>query len=112
MLFSLLVSRPPSPDPLHDQALLFAKAILCEQHQLYRVFFLADGVDTARDTPESATQQAWTELQQQHQLDLVVCVTDFQRRYGKESCSTAFTLSGMGQLADASHCSDRLITIR
>ncbi|MYM62205.1 DsrE family protein [Pseudomaricurvus sp. HS19] len=115
MLFSLLVSRPPSPDPQYDQALQLATAILNDKHRLYRVFFVASGVSTAcpgTGCTGSATTQAWVEIQQQHQLDLVVCVTDYQQRYGKEPCNSGFTLSGMGQLADASHCSDRLITIR
>ena len=115
MHFSLLVSCPPSPDPTADKALQFATALLAAGHHLYRVFFVAEGVNVAATLAESGDQHAsegWAQLQHNHNLDLVVCITDYQQRFGKASCNPAFTLSGMGQLADASHHSERVVSFR
>ena len=63
----------------------------------------------------------WTELQKEHDLDLVVCIAAAQRRglldedeakrQGKDANNIAegFRISGLGQLIEAGIQSDRLV---
>ncbi|WP_091385023.1 sulfurtransferase complex subunit TusD [Microbulbifer marinus] len=127
MKFSLAVYSAPHSAQAAASALRFARALLHEGHELYRVFFYCDGVHigSSLSTPpqdELDLLAGWQALQQQHQLDLVVCIAAAQRR-GVLSDSEAnrlekpaanlapgFELAGLGQLADAVAQSDRLIT--
>jgi tRNA 2-thiouridine synthesizing protein D len=64
----------------------------------------------------------WAELAQQHDLDLVICVSSAlkhgmldqveanRRRLPSPTIHSQFTVSGLGQLVDACAQSDRLIT--
>ncbi|SHE66179.1 tRNA 2-thiouridine synthesizing protein D [Microbulbifer donghaiensis] len=127
MKFSLAVYSAPHSSQAAASALRFARALLREGHQLYRVFFYCDGVHngsslSAPPQDETDLLAGWQALQQQHQLDLVVCIAAAQRR-GVLSDSEAsrlekpaanlaagFELAGLGQLADAVAQSDRLVT--
>ena len=127
MKFALAVYAAPHSAESAASALRFARAVLAEGHELYRVFFYCDGVHNGsslaappQDEPDLLTQ--WQTLQEEHQLDLVVCIAAAQRR-GLLSESEAqrlerpaanladgFELAGLGQLADAVVQSDRLVT--
>ncbi|HFB98471.1 MAG TPA: sulfurtransferase TusD, partial [Bryobacterales bacterium] len=66
-------------------------------------------------------QKRWTELAEEHELDLVVCVAAAQRRglldedemkrHGKDANNIApgFRISGLGQLIEAGIQCDRLV---
>lgn len=127
MKFSIIVQSSPFSSQGPATALRFAKALLEQGHELYRVFFYADGTLIAnnlitspqdeRDLPE-----AWAELKKQNGLDIVVCIAaavkrgvideNEARRYEKENSNLhpEFELSGLGQLAEAIAVSDRVIT--
>ena len=127
MIFSLAVHAPPSSQS-SDSAYQFAHAVASSnQHQLYRVFFYHDGVYTAsllncppQDEPDHTS--SWQNLSIQHHVDLVVCIAAALRRgiidhneadrYDKPASNLAdhFSLSGLGQLVEATVKSDRFIT--
>ena len=127
MIFSLAVYAPPSSQA-SDSAYQFANAVVAtELHQLYRVFFYHEGVYTASllncpPQDEINHTERWQALSIQHQVDLVICIAAALRRgiidsneadrYDKTASNLAdhFSLSGLGQLAEATVKSDRLIT--
>lgn len=127
MKFSLVVYGAPHASQSAATALRFARALLAQGHQLYRVFFYGDGVHngsalSAPPQDESDTAGDWQSLQREHQLDLVVCIAAAQRRgllseseasrLEKPAANLAggFELAGLGQLADATANSDRVVT--
>lgn len=127
MKYSLVIYAAPSSQQGADTALRFAESALKQGHDIYRVFFYSNGVHngSALAVPpqdEVNIPQRWQSLAQQHNLDLVICIAAALRRglldqqeadrYGKEAhnCSEDFSVSGLGQLLDASVQSDRLIT--
>lgn len=127
MKFSLAIYGAPHAAQSAATALRFARALLDQGHELYRVFFYCDGVHngsalSAPPQDEADTVAGWQTLQREHDLDLVVCIAAAQRR-GILSASEAarqekpaanladgFELVGLGQLADAVAASDRLVT--
>ncbi|MGD9786556.1 MAG: sulfurtransferase complex subunit TusD [Sulfuricellaceae bacterium] len=127
MKFGIMVSEGPYTHQASDSAYNFAKAALEKGHEIYRVFFYHDGVNnsTAFTTPPQDDRNIvnrWSELAQQHNLDLVVCVAaaqrrgivdaDEQKRHGKSGNNLApgFRISGLGQLVEAGIQCDRLVT--
>ncbi len=91
-----------------------------------RVFFYHDGVNngTRLTTPPQDDRnivRRWSELAEQHGLDLVVCVAAAQRRgivdageakrQGKDADNIAsgFRISGLGQLIEVGIQADRLM---
>ena len=125
--FSLAVYAAPYSSQASYSALRFAQALLAEGHQLHRVFFYQDGVHNsthlaAPPQDELNLINAWQQLAQQHQVDLVVCIAaalrrglmneEEAKRYNKYSHNLAdgFSISGLGQLLEAAVSSDRLIT--
>jgi len=124
---SLLILSAPGATQAPNSAYAFARAVLRRGHQLHRVFFYGEGVQlgNAQAVPaqdELNRQQRWAELGQQHDVELVLCVssairrgvldTTEAKRYDKAAANMhpAFTLAGLGELVDASYESDRLIT--
>lgn len=127
MKFTLVIFSAPHSAQGAASALRFARALLASGHNLYRVFFYGDGVHNASalgapPQDESHIVAGWQALQQQYQLDLVVCIAAAQRRgllsvseaerLGKPAANLAagFELAGLGQLVDAVVYSDRLVT--
>ena len=126
MKFGILVNEGPYQHQASDTAYQFTKAALEKGHQIYRVFFYHDGVNngTRLTTPPQDDRNItvrWTELAQEHDLDLVVCIAAAQRRgivdedemkrQGKDANNIApgFRISGLGQLIEAGIQSDRLM---
>lgn len=127
MLFSVHVLAPPYSRQSNLTALQFCLAVLRQGHQIKRVFFSGDGVQSATTfgvPPQDEFQiyQGWIELARLHQVELVVCISACLRR-GVVNASEAeryqlpgnnlapeFVLAGLGQLVDAALESDRLIT--
>ena len=120
MRISLLVQGSPHSSDACRQALQFAKAVIEENHELFRVFFYKDAALIANrsfqvPTDEWNVQEAWQDFARQNNLRLEVCVGAAQRR-GVEAPSTesesnsGFEIVGLGQFAEAAMASDRLVT--
>lgn len=126
MKFGIVVNEGPYTHQAADTAYQFTKAALEKGHEIVRVFFYHDGVNngTRLTTPpqdERNIVKRWSELAQQHKLDLVVCVAAAQRRgivdrdeakrHGKDADNIApgFRISGLGQLIEAGVLADRLV---
>ena len=127
MIYSLLVLSSPFSGQCSRTAAEFAQHVLARGHSIHRIFFLDTGTLTSaansvfpqgEDTPLTH----WTDLSDQHDLDLVVCISSALKygmldqteadRYERPHATihSAFTVSGLGQLVDACATSDRLIT--
>ena len=126
MKIGIQVNEGPYQHQASDSAYLFAKAAIEKGHEIFRIFFYHDGVNngTRLTTPpqdDRHIQNRWTELAEQHGVDLVVCVAAAQRRgicdadeskrNGKDADNIApgFRISGLGQLIEAGIQSDRLV---
>ena len=126
MKYTLLINEGPYQHQSADTALQFARAALEKGHEIFRVFFYHDGVNngtrlTVPPSDDRQLQKAWTELAQQHGLDLVICIAAAQcrgimdegeaKRQGLDAHNIApgFRISGLGQLVEGGIQSDRLI---
>ncbi|MGI9303584.1 MAG: sulfurtransferase complex subunit TusD [Gammaproteobacteria bacterium] len=127
MKFAILVNEGPYTHQAADTAYHFTAAALAKGHEIVRVFFYHDGVNngTRLTTPPQGDRnitRRWTELAEQHDLDMVVCVAAAQRRgivdpdeakrHGKDADNIApgFRISGLGQLVEAGVLADRVMT--
>ena len=126
MKYAILVNEGPYTHQASDSAYHFTEAVLRAGHKVVRVFFYHDGVHngTRLSVPpqdDRNISERWSELAQQHEVDLVLCVAAAQRRglldegeakrAGKDSNNMApgFQISGLGQLIEAGIQADRLI---
>jgi tRNA 2-thiouridine synthesizing protein D len=126
MKLTIQVNEGPYQHEAADSAYHFTKAALEKGHEIFRVFFYHDGVNngTRLTTPPQDDRnivKRWSELAEQHGLDLVVCVAAAQRRgivdegeakrNGKDATNIApgFRISGLGQLVEGAIQSDRLV---
>ncbi len=127
LVYCLLVRCGPHHQAQALTAYQFAHTLLQAGHAIDRVFFYQQGVLTASllNTPaqdEINITQQWQDLQIEHKLQLDVCIAaalkygiynDEEATRHNQPCSnlaTGFTLAGLGQLAAASACCDRLVT--
>ena len=127
MKLGILVSEGPYTHQASDTAFHFVAAAIEKGHDIYRIFFYHDGLNngTRLATPPQDDRNIinrWSELAQQYELDLVLCVAAAQRRgivdegeakrNGKDSNNIApgFRISGLGQLIEACIQCDRMIT--
>jgi len=127
MKFAIHVQGPPHASQAAQSALGFIRAALSQGHQVPRVFFsnlaVLNGSGLAvSPQDESDLHQAWQNLAQQHQVELLVCVSAALRqglldakeaqRYEKEhhNLSDCFAISGLGQLTEAAVECDRLVS--
>ncbi|MGA7179331.1 MAG: sulfurtransferase complex subunit TusD [Thiobacillaceae bacterium] len=126
MKFGIMVNEGPYTHQASDSAYQFVKAALAKGHEIFRVFFYHDGVNNATrltvpPQDDRNVVNRWSELGQQHNLDLVVCIAAAQRRglldeneasrQGKDANNIApgFRISGLGQLVEAGIQADRLV---
>ena len=126
MKFSVMVNEGPYTHQAADTAYHFSRAVLDAGHEIFRVFFYHDGVHngTRMTTPPQDDRHIvdrWSELADDHEIDLVVCVAAAQRRgildkdeakrNGKDGHNIApgFRISGLGQLIEAGIEADRLL---
>ena len=127
MIISLLVLGSPYSSQSVHSALRFATAATHKGHNLYRVFFYHDAVNTGNQliaAPQDELQlpDTWATLSQQYDIDLVVCIASALKhgvidateasRYDKPACNlqATFNLSGLGQWVDAILVSDRVVS--
>jgi tRNA 2-thiouridine synthesizing protein D len=125
---SVVVNEGPYTHQAADSAYHFTKAALEKGHQIFRVFFYHDGVNTGSrltvpPQDDRNIQRNWSELAQKHKLDLVLCIAAAQRRgildegeakrhakgEGAANVAAGFRISGLGQLIEAGIESDRLV---
>ena len=121
-----MVNEGPYTHQASDSAYHFTAAALRAGHEIVRVFFYHDGVNngTRLSVPpqdDRNISERWTELGQQHDLELILCVAAAQRRglldedeakrAGKDTniMAPGFQISGLGQLIDAGIQADRTI---
>ena len=126
MKLAVQVNEGPYQHQATDSAYHFTKAALEKGHEVFRVFFYHDGVlnGTRLTTPPQDDRNIvnrWSELAQEHNIDMVLCVAAAQRRgivddgeaerNGKDTTNSApgFRISGLGQLVEGGIQSDRLI---
>ena len=126
MKFAIMVNEGPYTHQASDSAYHFTAAALRAGHEIVRVFFYHDGVNngTRLSVPpqdDRNISERWTELGQQHDLELILCVAAAQRRglldedeakrAGKDTniMAPGFQISGLGQLIDAGIQADRTI---
>jgi len=124
--FSLLVTGAPYGTQASASALLFARALLAEGHALQRVFFYQEGVLNGNALVHPASDEVnlvtgWAGLADQYGVPLYLCVSaalrrgvvdsSEQQRQGLSAANLhpAFTLAGLGELAQAALTSERFI---
>ncbi|MCK0152415.1 sulfurtransferase complex subunit TusD [Alcanivorax sp. S6407] len=120
MQFALLVNAA-ADSPAALTALNTAKALHAHpQHQLYRLFFYADGIHLCHrhawrgDGDNANAAQQWQQWIQATGVSAEVCVGAAQRRgivsgdQGK-TLAEGFSLAGLGQWADAMINAERVI---
>jgi len=127
MKLSILVSEGPYTHQASDSAYRFTKAALEKGHEIFRVFFYHDGVNngtrfTVPPQDDRNLQKLWSELAEQHNLDMVVCIAAAQRRgimdeneakrqgIDGNNIAPGFRISGLGQLIEAGIQADRLVS--
>ncbi|MDH3377088.1 MAG: sulfurtransferase complex subunit TusD [Gammaproteobacteria bacterium] len=127
MKIAIMVNTGPYTHQASDTAYLFASAALRKGHEIYRVFFYHDGVNngtrlTVPPQDDRHVVNRWSELADQHGVDLVVCVAAAQRRgimdadeakrHGNnaDNLASGFRISGLGQLVEAAVQADRLVS--
>jgi len=126
MKFGILINEGPYQHQSVDSAYQFTKAALEKGHEIFRVFFYHDGVNTATrlavpPQDDRNITVLWQELAKKYELDLVVCIAAAQRRglldeneakrNGKNADNIAegFRISGLGQLIEAGIQSERMV---
>jgi len=127
MKFTIVITGAPYTTQAPHSAWRFTKAVLESGHYIHRVFLHGDGVLCASSLATAAQDeqdihQLWHELATRHQLDIVVCIASALKRgiinareserYNKEhfNLASSMQLSGLGQLIDGLHHSDRIVT--
>lgn len=126
MKFSIVIYTAPYSSESAATALRFAKSLIQQNHELYRVFFFGDGVHNASKLTivaqdEINLQHQWHELIEEHDIDSVICVSSALRRgildrteaerheLDTASAHDSSEVAGLGQLVDAAMHSDRVV---
>ena len=126
MKFGILVNEGPYTHQASDTAYQFTRAALEAGHEIVRVFFYHDGVNngTRLGVPPQDDRNItvrWSELAEQHNVELILCVAAAQRRglldadeakrasKDTDNMAPGFAISGLGQLIDAGIQADRLL---
>ncbi|MCL6268807.1 sulfurtransferase complex subunit TusD [Sansalvadorimonas sp. 2012CJ34-2] len=127
MNYTLVIHGAPASSQSCQTALSFARAALNRGHKIARAFFFRDAVHigsglTVAPQGEADLHKAWKELAEEHEIDLVICISAAlkrglvdereARRYDKVShnIDAPFNFSGLGQLIDGAATSDHVIT--
>ncbi|WP_347254011.1 sulfurtransferase complex subunit TusD [Leminorella grimontii] len=124
--YALLVTGPAYGCQQATSAWQFANALIKKGHRLESVFFYQEGVHNANRLVSPASDEfdlvrAWRALSLQHGVALNVCVAAALRRgvmdeqeaerqsQTADNLQPGFTLSGLGELAQAMLTADRII---
>ena len=126
MKFTIMVNEGPYQHQSADSALQFARAVLAQGHEIFRVFFYHDGVNngTRLSVPpadDRLIQKEWSQLSLENNLDLVICIAAAQRRgimdadeakrqgLDANNIIDGFRISGLGQLIEGGIQADRTV---
>ncbi|MBK4717022.1 MULTISPECIES: sulfurtransferase complex subunit TusD [Tenebrionibacter/Tenebrionicola group] len=126
MRFALMVTGPAYGTQQASSAYQFAQALLKEGHQLESVFFYREGVYNANQLTSPASDEfdlvrAWQALHDEYDVALHICVAAALRRgvvddsearragLPAANLQPGFTLSGLGQLAQAALSCERMV---
>ena len=126
MRFALLVTGPAYGTQQASSAWQFARAALSEGHELASIFFYREGVYNANQLTAPASDEfdlvrAWQTLNQEHGVELHICVAAALRRgvtdeaeanrlgLAAANLQPGFSLSGLGALAEAALTCDRVV---
>lgn len=127
MKFTIVIYSAPYSSQAAWSAFQFTQTAISAGHEIYRLFFYYDGVhnsNTLSVPPQDEFDlvQAWQKLIETHDIDAISCVSSALKRgiidareadrYEKH-CHTLMeevSLSGLGQLVDATLQSDRVIS--
>lgn len=98
-------------------ALEFANAAIANQHQVAAVFFYQQGVlhaSNSADVPsdELDTRQGFIKLKEQHNVELLVCVTAAEKRGTTSDHHPDFTIAGLAEMAGISGEVDRIVQFK
>lgn len=85
MKFTIQVNTGPYTHQASDSAYQFTRAAIDAGHDIHRVFFYHDGVNngtefTVPPQDDRNLQKIWSDLAEEHNLDMIVCVAAAQRR--------------------------------
>ncbi len=126
MKFSIVVYAAPYSSQAAGSALQFAKCLLNEGHEIYRLFFFSDGVQNSNKLivapqDELNIPQEWHRLIENYEIDSVACVSSAIKRgvldekeatryeLNDSSLMNSSEIAGLGQLVDAMMNSDRTV---
>lgn len=126
MKFSIVVYAAPYSSQAAGSALQFAKCLLNEGHEIYRLFFFSDGVHNSNKLiiapqDEQNIPSEWHKLIENFEIDSVACVSSAikrgilneqeARRYelSDNTLMDSSEIAGLGQLIDAMMNSDRTV---
>ena len=126
MKYTIMVNEGPYQHQSADSALQFARAVLAQGHEIFRVFFYHDGVNngTRLSVPpadDRLIQKEWSQLSKENNLDLVICIAAAQRRgimdedeakrqgLDANNIIEGFRISGLGQLIEGGIQADRTV---
>lgn len=126
MKFSIVVYSSPSSSQAAATAFKFTQTLLEEGHEVYRLFFFADGVHNANRllcTPQDEPNLAanWHKLISNYELESIACVSSAIKRgilnqqeaerheLDVNTLYDSTEIAGLGQLVDAAIQSDRIV---
>ncbi len=126
MKLNLIVNGAVYSSQTAYSAYCFAKQAVVK-HQVTQVFFYQDGVTQANSlssplADEFDAVQAWAELAEQYNIDLVVCISAAERRgviddeqreeFAKPAANlhAKFRIQGLGAMHDATLSADRTVS--
>jgi len=126
MRFALVVTGPAYGTQQASSALLFAREVIAQGHQLASVFFYREGVYNANQLTSPASDEvdmvaAWQSLHHQQHVGLHICVAAALRRgitdeeqarhlgLHSSNLQSGFTLMGLGALAESLITADRVV---
>jgi tRNA 2-thiouridine synthesizing protein D len=127
MKLAVVVHGAPASSQAARSALRFVEAALAAGHDIHRVFFYHDAVQTANvlvvaPQDELDVGARWSEIATRHGVELGVCVAAALRRgivdageaerYERPAANLRppFVILGLGQLVEAALESDRVVT--
>jgi tRNA 2-thiouridine synthesizing protein D len=127
MKLAVVVHGAPASSQAARSALRFVEAALAAGHDIHRVFFYHDAVQTANALVVAPQDEVdigarWSEMGTRHGIELGICVAaalrrgivdvDEAERYERRAANLRepFVILGLGQLVEAVLESDRVVT--
>lgn len=126
MKYAIQINTSPYASNAGLIAYNFIQAALLEQHQVLQVFFYQEGIQHAfkyalPPDDEINISRLWSQLAEEHPIDLLVCISAAQRRgllcadevrrqgLTDDYLATGFRIGGLGQWLEVSLKADRCL---